>query len=572
MSNNEYRKSVTSTNSINLSNINFSTNNIANYNKKVNNSPLGSGRASVSVTLNLDALLTDNLDETVTNEKIANSKAYETEKEGFFENVLDAWISTQATMTVVGTSILSGILDVGESIVDGGAWVASKAVSIFNPEAGDAIEEFIARDLVTEANEWFYEETELGNAINSASYMKYDSETAQTIRSVSEEATEIVAATLLTVSPLGATGALVVGAYSGLGNAAEDTYANGTDTTLFQEGMIMLNGGLSALGWYSQGQLGKGLIQVGESIHLMGLDKTVQKLVTEIFSKDMLKELTKPGKLFCNMIKTLSQVSGDIGLIANKLLNGEEVTPEEVALLITEMIVFFGLNALEEAVRTEIEDFALTDDDALRVARSILDPNNSSSLSNALMYNDDSLKKIITLMSSSEITEEISKLSPSEVQRVLKLLSTVDYGDYTEIIKTLCDYGDDVEAAMEGVELLGELDAEEISEILSGLAKDMSGEQLAHFAGGLGESSQKYLEGLLDESKAEEYKSAMKELYTTVAENINEEAIEVLDERAEENIGTEILDDIGTNLSDAADEIADMIKEPRVIITTDDLL
>lgn len=66
----EYNKSVTSRNSVDISNINLSTGNIGAYNKRVSygTSSQTSGTTS-NITMNLDNFLTDNLDEGVTNEK-----------------------------------------------------------------------------------------------------------------------------------------------------------------------------------------------------------------------------------------------------------------------------------------------------------------------------------------------------------------------------------------------------------------------------------------------------------------------------------------------------------------------
>ncbi len=278
----------------------------------------------------------------------------------FLGDVGEVFISTGATVAVGTTSILSGVLDIGEGILDGGAWLASKAVGIFSEDAETAMKEFIARDLVTEANQAFYENTSIGQAINESSALKYDSEIAQGIRSVTEDIGVFATATALTVCTGGAAAPLTIslGFAYGAGEAAEDTYAiNGTDTSTVQELLILGNGGLSALSWYANGKLGKGFLEIGKSISEASAKEVLSQMTKEIFSKEMLKELLKPSNVVGNAIATLMQSGGDIARIATKLYNGGEVTAEEWSLLVGELIVYFGLNVAEDALRTEITNF-----------------------------------------------------------------------------------------------------------------------------------------------------------------------------------------------------------------------
>ena len=355
----DYNKSVTSRNSVNPANFSFNTGNIIGYPNKISSgSRSSSGGTTTNLTLNLDELLTDNLEEGVTSEKIADPKQYNTDdKKGFFESLGDMLTSVGATLAVGTTSVLSGVLDIVEGIGDGVVWVASKAVGIVSPDAEEAMKEFIARDLVSEANEWLYEDTEFGRAINDASYMKYDSELAQGIRDVTEDVAVFAAATALTVFTGGAAAPLTIGlgAAYGLGEASESTYATyGTDTSTFQELLILGNGALSALSWYTSGKLGKGFIELGKSMAEAGVKEILAEMCKGIFSKDMLKELLKPGNLVGNAIASLMQAGGDIGLIATKLYNGGEVTPEEWALLVGELILYFGLNTAEDVLSDTI--------------------------------------------------------------------------------------------------------------------------------------------------------------------------------------------------------------------------
>ena len=486
----DYNKTVTSRNSVNPANFSFNTGNIIGYPNKISSgSRSSSGGSTTNITLNLDELLTDNLEEGVTSEKIVDPKQYNTdEKKGFFESIGDVFASVGATLAVGTTSILSGVLDIVEGIGDGVVWVASKAVGIVSPDAEEAMKEFIARDLVSEANEWLYEDTEFGRAINDASYMKYDSELAQGIRDVTEDVAVFAAATALTVFTGGAAAPLTIGlgAAYGLGEASESTYATyGTDTSTFQELLILGNGALSALSWYTSGKLGKGFIELGKSMAEAGVKEILAEMCKGIFSKETLKELLKPGNLVGNAIASLMQAGGDIGLIATKLYNGAEVTPEEWALLVGELIIYFGLNTAEDVLsdtiisygnpkidvdmnktpdaddakpietldETGLEDAAPKqlsadtpapkpnetldepeilpegktphpDDEYLDKALDILDPNTATKLSDEIgKLDDEGLQKVLSAMTGAEIAAQLKDLDAKDMDRVLNALS-----------------------------------------------------------------------------------------------------------------------------------------------------
>ena len=361
-----YSRKINSSDSVSTSRVspsswNFDTD-IENYTKtNVNTSNEGITEDDGSINLNMFIEAEDI--GTVGTATITDSLGLEladiTEKP-WYEKVSEVAGKVGATVAVATTSVLSGVLDIGEAILDGGAWVAAKVVGIISEEGANAIEEFIARDLVSEANEAFYENTEIGRTLNEASYMKYDSEAAQGIRSVSEDVGVFAIATALTVCTGGAAAPLTIGlgAAYGIGGAAEDTYATvGTNTSAIQELLILGNGALSALSWYTSGKLGKGFIEIGKSMAEAGVKEILAEMCRGIFSKEMLKELFKPSNIVGNAIGTLMQAGGDIGRIATKLYNGGEVTAEEWALLVGELIVYFGLNIAEDALRTEITDF-----------------------------------------------------------------------------------------------------------------------------------------------------------------------------------------------------------------------
>lgn len=414
-------------------------------------------QAVVSESTQTQAMEQNKVDTVERNPEVEKTEPPKKEEKGFWGKVGDWFKSAGATVAVATTSVLSGVADIGEAVLDGGAWVAAKTVGIFSEDAENAIEEFIARDLVSEANEAFYENTELGKAINDASALKYDSELAQGIRSVSEDIGVFVAATALTVCTGGAAAPLVlgIGAAYGLGSAAEDTYATyGTDTTVIQELLILGNGALSALSWYTSGKLGKGFIELGKSMAEAGVKEILAEMCRGIFSKETLKELFKPGNIVGNAIGTLMQTGGDIGLIATKLYNGGEVTPEEWALLVGELIVYFGLNVAEDVLRdtvisygtpkidadttkpietldeTEILPEARTphpDDEALGLAERILDPNDPTTLASLrTSLDNETFNKVIHAMTEEELIDQLRKMDKADIKDMLLKLDSSD--------------------------------------------------------------------------------------------------------------------------------------------------
>ncbi len=204
------------------------------------------------------------------------------ENKPWWQKGLD-WLSQAgATIAVGTTSIVSGVLDVGESLLDGGAYLVSGTLSLVGlDDAATNVKEFIATDLVGEANKAFYDNTEIGRAINDASSLKYDSEAAQGIRDVSEKITVFAAATAATVLTGGAAAPLVsgltvagLGFTSGVGNQAENVYQKGTDTTWQQEAGILVSGIGEAANWYAQGRLGAGGLEFLKTASNVGFKQT----------------------------------------------------------------------------------------------------------------------------------------------------------------------------------------------------------------------------------------------------------------------------------------------------------
>jgi len=359
---------------------------------------------------------------------------------------IDGFEKLTATGTVLATTITSGVTKLGEHVVDGlawcggkivegGSWLVGKVAGLFGAkeaekdiidwgkQADKDVKEFIAVDWVGEANKWFYEKTEVGRYINEKSMMKYDSEAAKKIMNISEKAAEIAAATALTIFTGGAA-TFAVGALVGLGKSAESTYQqNGTDTTLLQEGMIALSGGVTGLSWYATGKLGKGFIEIGKTASTLGGKEVVHQLVKEVVSKNFWKKALKEG---------LTGWNGVGNYAASAMMTGEKVLPyirgdkpftAEAAWDLAKSYVWaLGLNVAEDALRGYVTNFKMSDDNAIKLAEKILDPDDAAKLSDYTNLSDESVRKLTDLLSGEELADQLKGLDDKNVQRVLGFL------------------------------------------------------------------------------------------------------------------------------------------------------
>ena len=213
------------------------------------------------------------------------------------------WEKVGATVATTVASVLTGIGDLGEKIVDGVTWcgakitegvtfVAAKVLDAYGH--GEAAEnvmnwrekmktdvaDFIATDHVKDVEAKFFENTEIGQKINDASYLKYDSKVAQGISSVTEKVAEFAAATAITVATGGAgvgSFAAVFGAgfLAGVGGSAEKNYseikeAGGQPSLDDKAANILFDGIGSGLSWYAQGQMGKGAVEAMQAVSQVG--------------------------------------------------------------------------------------------------------------------------------------------------------------------------------------------------------------------------------------------------------------------------------------------------------------
>ncbi len=206
----------------------------------------------------------------------------------YYETTRDFEIGQAAANVVIFTSIISGVLDVGEGLLDGVVWATSTVASWFGVDTSNA-KLFISRDLVGEANEDFYKNTEIGRTINNNSFIKYDSEFSQDLRAASKKVTTFAVTTALAVTTGGATAPFAIGLVNGIGDAAESTYKKELfDTTALEEWLVLGSGILTGFSWMATGKLGQGHIRLAKDCISKGLEVIVPQMLRDVFKKDYL--------------------------------------------------------------------------------------------------------------------------------------------------------------------------------------------------------------------------------------------------------------------------------------------
>ena len=225
----------------------------------------------------------------------------------------DGLFEAQATGAVIYTSYTSGGLKVVEKIVDGFQWAGGTiasgifrvlgALGIISEEDAQAMAGFaeedtmdrIAYDAVGEANEWFYEDTDIGRTINDASAIKYNSKEAQTIQKVSEVATEIVGATAVTVATGGAATPILftAGFAEGAGETAENKFQDIENRDFWKDSIeIGVDGTIKGLSTVAYGKAGASAVNGVEALTQSGLRSTLKETL-KAFNKDAIKTTIK---------------------------------------------------------------------------------------------------------------------------------------------------------------------------------------------------------------------------------------------------------------------------------------
>ena len=406
------------------------TSSLGSYRSSGNTSLGGSSsstRGNQFVSLSLNEFVDPDLGDYEINKLTDPDTVDITPPKSLLEQIWDGVKEVGATVVVGATSILSGVADIAEAVVDGGAYIAAGVMDLVGlDDAAKSTREFIARDWVDEANQALYGEGGILKGVNDASHWKYDSPEMQGLRDLSKKVTQFAAATALTIC----TGGLAtagVGFLFGLGEASEDSYQKyGTDLTLLQNGLILLQGAGGALSWYSQGKLGKGLLEIGKTINLVGLKDVLTQMKKEIFNKDFLRSLFTKGNVIGNTFASIMQSSGDITKIIAKLKNGEEVTTEEVLQLGGELLLYFGLNTLEDAGRTYVSNFKVSSETAELIAKRLADSTDDLKLEDITCFGDDTINKILKNMDPKDIALNLEKVDLDTYKKIMNSLSKED--------------------------------------------------------------------------------------------------------------------------------------------------
>ncbi len=292
---------------------------------------------------------------------------------GIFQKGFNLLKKTGATISVATTSVVSGVLGFKESLIDGGAYLVSGTLGLVGLDnASNTVKEFIAVDLVGEANKLFYENTEIGRKLNDASIIKYNSELAQNVGNVTTMASEIAAATAVTIATGGAAapaayGAVFgIGVLSGAGSQAESTYQQGTDTTILQEVGVLGSGLLNGLTWMANGKLGSGAIDIAKDCSALGVKKVTSDIVSKTMTKDFALNVVKEnlslknanGKANINAVANYVTSAFGASRSLTPYINGEEEFTASSALKVSGIYLgYLGANILEDVTRDRISGF-----------------------------------------------------------------------------------------------------------------------------------------------------------------------------------------------------------------------
>ena len=202
-------------------------------------------------------------------------------KSGNFNDYLQALKETGSTLFVAASSVLAGVQKVEEFVFDGIVFLRGTVVSgivllgdkIFGTDNAsyimDGTLDFIRRDLVGEARKNFYEDTGLGKWINDNSNLKYDSQGANGIQSLTEAAAKIAIATAATIATGGAAAPIAIGLLYGFGNATEK-YTQSVDRENgesydYKKAILkaIAGGAAGAAEFYGYGQMGAAVLGKG---------------------------------------------------------------------------------------------------------------------------------------------------------------------------------------------------------------------------------------------------------------------------------------------------------------------
>ncbi len=281
------------------------------------------------------------------------------EKKSFWKTIKDVIVSTRATEIVGITSLLSGVADVVESVViDGGGGLIATIGDWCGCDTTH-IKEFVARDLVTEFNDSLYGKGGILSGINDASYLKYDSKVAQGVRNVTKDVTKMVAATALSAVPVAGPFLVAgVGFLDGYGEAAENIWKNGTDTTGWEYAAMFGSGALGSLSWYAEGKFGREVYTIGKEATKSGIKVVGKQFFNTIFNKEFIIENLKKALLskgaIGNYISAGFMTADDI---IPYITGAKEFSVKDLAYLFGEYTINLGKNVVEDLFREGVNDY-----------------------------------------------------------------------------------------------------------------------------------------------------------------------------------------------------------------------
>ncbi len=271
------------------SNISGVSNPINSINVSMNSyKPTNSLSSSGSSSLSNKSLSTESIDLDDFLEKKPELEEYETTEINDSENneksCIEKFVSCRFSrcMYTYGNFMLAlndGAVQLTEKIADGAIWstkelvgahmwLASKVVSLFNPELGKefanadkATQDFFKNIISFSATNWWrnlLSDNDGMRMINEYSYLEYGGEKSKKISDVSEKIqTKIGAA--ISSKVWGGCLALLLGGCYGSGEQAEKLYSTKDETGVREELSILFSGGEEAMKWFTIAKLTQGI-------------------------------------------------------------------------------------------------------------------------------------------------------------------------------------------------------------------------------------------------------------------------------------------------------------------------
>ena len=263
--------------------------------------------------------------------------------------VKDFAVELKATGAVVQNSITSGVLKLGEYIIDGAEIIVTTGNSIFTG-AFDLLKKAYCKvtgaeytsttkamwadtmadveiDRVGELNKLFYTQTELGKYINEKSALKYDSTGAKLVQNVTTKAAEIVGATVATVATGGAAAPFVaaaIGFTEGVGKTGEEQFAAGNKDA---KGVLLsyLGGVGKAAEWYGYGQMGSNVVSAVNKLRTVGASAAANTASKEVLNKTINENLFKKaiGKTFTTADVYLDTAAAGANAVSTRITTGK---------------------------------------------------------------------------------------------------------------------------------------------------------------------------------------------------------------------------------------------------------